>query len=81
MHDINKGVLHSILSSFADDTKFWKGIASLHDEVRLQDDLDLIYRWAEENNMKFNSDKFQAIRFALIFSETLYHDDTGADID
>ena len=31
--------------------------------------------------MKFNSDKFQAIRFALLFSETMYHDDSGAEIE
>ena len=31
--------------------------------------------------MKFNSDKFQAIRFALITSETLYNDGTGANIE
>ncbi len=81
MHDINKGILHSILSSFADDTKVWKAITSIHDEIFLQDDLDLIYRWAEENNMEFNSDKFQAIRFAALFSETAYSNDSGADID
>ena len=33
-------------------------------EVHLQDDLDMIYLWAVENNMEFNSKKFQANRFA-----------------
>ena len=74
-------MLHSILSSFADDTKAWKAISSLRDEVKLQSDLDLIYKWAEENNMKFNSDKFQAVRFAMLFSETMYLDDAGKEIE
>ncbi len=74
MYDITKGVLHSILSSFADDTKVWKGITSLRDEVHLQSDLDLIYAWAEENNMEFNSKKFEAIRFT-------FHNDSIINID
>ena len=56
----------AILSSFADDTKGGKSIATPMYEARLQDDLNLIYRWAELNNMIFNSIKFQGIRFCSL---------------
>ena len=81
MYDITKDIMHSIISSFADDTKAWKAISSLRDEVKLQSDLDSIYTWAQQNNMKFNSDKFQAIRFAMLSTETMYLDDMGKEID
>ena len=80
MHDITKGIHHSILSSFADDTKIWKAIGSTRDEVLLQDDLDMIYVWAANNNMQFNSDKFQAVRFSFEASKCYYNDDSGEEI-
>ena len=64
MLDITKSINHSLLSSFADDTKIWKAVSNAMNEVHLQDDLDMIYLWAVENNMEFNSKKFQANRFA-----------------
>ena len=80
MFDIDDDIFHAILSSFADDTKIWKGISSKKDEVLLQDDLDTIYRWAEKNNMQFNTDKFQAIRFAALFSACYYNDNKQNEI-
>ena len=81
MYDINKGINNSMLSSFADDTKIWKGITTIRHEVLLQDDLDLIYIWAQNNNMEFNSDKFQAIRFAEIFQPCYYSNNIAQNID
>ena len=75
MLDITKGINHSCLSSFADDTKIWKAITNTMSEVLLQDDLDMIYLWANENNMEFNSKKFQAIRFAEVFGHSYYAND------
>ena len=77
MYDINRDITNSILSSFADDTKLWKGTSTLDQEVMLQEDLDLIYAWAALNNMMFNSTKFQNIRFAQKLSLTSYTNDTG----
>ena len=54
MIDITGCINHSALISFADDTKILKGITSAEVEVRLQDDLERAYVWAEQNNMSFN---------------------------
>ena len=50
-------------SSFADDTRVQRGIASVEDCSSLQADLQLIYDWATKVNMKFNSDKFEIVRY------------------
>ena len=81
MYDITDGVNHSILSSFADDTKVWKAISNLLSQVYLQDDLDVLYIWARKNNMEFNSLKFQAIRFAELFGNPYYSNDKGSEIE
>jgi hypothetical protein len=47
MYDITEGITHSILSSFADDTKMWKGINNSTSKQMLQNDLNNIYDWAQ----------------------------------
>ena len=81
MLDITKGLTHSALTSFADDTKIWKGITNATNENQLQEDLDMVYLWAAENNMEFNSKKFQAIRFAELFGHSQYTNDKKQPID
>ena len=49
--------------SFADDTRLNSAINSPADCDSLQYDLSNVYKWAESNNMKFNSKKFQHINF------------------
>ena len=51
------------VSSFADDTRASRGIKSSADHAQLQEDLKLIYAWAERVNMSFNSDKFECLRY------------------
>ena len=50
-------------SSFADDTRVMRGIASAVDCEALQSDLKQVYRWAELVNMHFNADKFECLQF------------------
>lgn len=50
-------------SSFADDTRARRAIKNPIDSDMLQQDMETIYRWADEKNMKFNSDKFECLRF------------------
>jgi ribonuclease P/MRP protein subunit RPP40 len=50
-------------SSFADDTRVQRGITSAADCSDLQADLQLIYDWATKVNMKFNSEKFECVRY------------------
>ena len=78
--DINEEILYSILRSFADDTRISKGDTS--DTTKLQNDLNIIYNWASENNMAFNDDKFELIRYALNKSpiDTNYVSSSGSII-
>ena len=50
-------------TSFADDTRVQRGVTDAGDCSDLQDDLNHIYQWADGVNMKFNSDKFECLRF------------------
>ena len=50
-------------SSYADDTKIVHKISTTKDITDLQSDLESIYKWAQENNMEFNSGKFQLLRY------------------
>lgn len=50
------------ISSFADDTQIRRGVKNPEvDCAALQEDLAVVYRWAEEVPMKFNSDKFECL--------------------
>ena len=64
MSDITEGINCNIVS-FADDTRLYSAINSATDCDDLQADLENIYKWADTNNMKFNSKKFQYINFGI----------------
>ena len=59
--DVDKLVLTAFLSSFADDTRVAKGITNEEDVEALQTDLQAIFKWSDENNMKFNYTKFECL--------------------
>ena len=61
--DIDANVASSFLSSFADDTRIGNMITSDEDVRRLQADLESIYQWSINNNMSFNSNKFELLRY------------------
>ena len=61
--DIDSDILEAFVSSFADDTRVGKIIRDEDDCKILQDVLEKIYEWAEVNNMLFNSDKFECLRY------------------
>ena len=63
MGGIDHRVASAFLSSFADETRVLKGINTQADIQDLQLDLDAIYQWAEDNNMTFNSNKFECLRY------------------
>ena len=54
---------HSIVKSFADDTRATKLIKTIEDVIRLQEDLQHIYKWTHDNNMKLNDVKFELLRY------------------
>jgi hypothetical protein len=81
--DIDKNVVHSFLSSFADDTRIGMAISSPQDAQLLQQDLEAVYRWAEENNMLFNDKKFDALRYGTnqeLKDSTSYLSNNGTKI-
>ena len=52
IYDITNGINYSILSSFADDKKLWRGIKVNQECQLLQHDLNQIYAWTILNNME-----------------------------
>ena len=61
--DIDKSIASSFLSSFANDTRIGHCIENDTDKTALQADLQKVYEWAATNNMQFNSDKFELLRY------------------
>lgn len=64
IHDIDSNITNSTVTSFADDTRITKVINTNEDTVLLQNDLEHIYEWAYINNMKFNNNKFDHLRYS-----------------
>ena len=58
--DLNQDI--TLILKYVDDTKCIQQIRNEEDVELLQVSLDQLYKWQEENNMKFNGDKFQVLR-------------------
>ena len=63
IRDIGQQIHFSRVTSFADDTRISRAITTKEDSEKLQGDLEKIYKWANNNNMKFNKQKFELIRY------------------
>ena len=63
LSDINYDIADSIVSCFADDTRMLLGIKDEEDTQMLQNDLRKLYKWADTNNIKFNANKFELLRY------------------
>ena len=61
--DINYELADSTVSCFADDTLILLGIKDEEDTQMLQNDLHKLYKWAYTNNMTFNANKFELLRY------------------
>ena len=64
--DIDRKVAQAYVSSFADDACVSLGVTSEEATTCLQNDLEAIYSWADDNNMEFNSTKFECMRYERI---------------
>jgi len=62
INDISKGI-HSPLRLFADDCFLYKVVTTEQDALQLQKDLDLLLKWAEKWQLKFNINKCNLMRF------------------
>ena len=56
-------VVNSMLLMFADDTKLYQTITSVHDSNAMQQDIDSISAWGEQSLMSFNLDKCHVMTF------------------
>ena len=59
---MKQNVLHVFMSGHHFGT-FFRILILFMDCDALQKDMETIYKWAEEVNMVFNSDKFECLRF------------------
>ena len=60
--DINNNI-DSEVSLFADDTRILRPVQNIDDVESLQEDLEKLYRWQENNNKAFSSSKFKLLRY------------------
>ena len=60
--DIYEEIKHSLSGSFADDTKLTKDVTTVADQLKLQEDLEAVIRWAATNSMELHEGKFQLIQ-------------------
>ena len=60
--DIGDDVTDSTLASYADDSKLRKKIKIENDGQKLQNDLNKVFNWTDNNLMKFNLSKFEILR-------------------
>lgn len=63
--EIDSDLQHTQATSFADDTRLLKIIATAEDCELMQEDLVRLYGWAQQNNMVFNASKFELMRYVL----------------
>merc|ERR1712243_65277 len=64
--DIDDNVKHSIVRSFAEVTRVNKKISKEEDKKQMQEDLENTYKWARDNQMKFNEKKFEQMVYGRI---------------
>ena len=80
--DIDENIKSCIVRSFADDTRVNKKISSDEDKKNMQEDLESIYKWANENLMKFNDKKFEQMTHGTLDNIEIepYKSPSGEDI-
>ena len=62
INDIENVIKYSNIKIFADDSKLCKSVKWDKDQYELQLDLNAVIKWAHENNMELNEDKFQLLK-------------------
>ena len=80
--DIDEKVKECIVRCFADDTRVSKRIKEEADKQKLQEALNIIYKWAEENLMIFNEKKFEQLTYGESDNVTItaYKNPSNVDI-
>ena len=55
--------MKKFLDSFVDDTRIGYSIGDPNEITKLQTDLISIFKWADQNKIKFNTDKFECVKY------------------
>ena len=71
LNDLGSCINHSVISSFADDTRLKKSISRVNDTKLLQEDLENSTKWSDESNMKLHQSKFELLIHATDTSKLL----------
>ena len=81
--DLDDKIKECIVRSFADDTRVNNKIGNDSDTKIMQEDLETIYKWAIENKMQFNENKFEQMAHGSIDNVELrsYKSPSGEDIE
>ena len=64
INDLPDHIEYCQIKSFADDTKILKEISSSHDFKLMEEDLKRVYSYAANENLSFNANKFQLLRYS-----------------
>ena len=73
MIDIDQAIMSAMLRSVTDGTKLWHVINATNRTNTLQQQLQHLYNWADQNNMHYNSDKFELMRYSVQLRITPSH--------
>ena len=57
---------------YANDTKMWRRINSIHDYKFLQNDIKSLYKWELDNKMKFHSGKCKVLTINIKYQYLLF---------
>ena len=62
INDLHEGIsTDTHIALYADDTKIWRSIKNEQDIVQSQRDINILYFWLHNNEMKFNPDKCKVV--------------------
>ena len=80
--DMDKYMEHTISKYFADDAKFSKYVKpnKLEDKILAQNDLNGLIKWQDENNAKFNSEKFVCMKYNQKTEDNYEYEISGVKI-
>ena len=73
MMDIDQAVMTAMVGSFADDTRLWQVINATQRTDTLQQQLQHLYDWKDGNNMHYNGDNFELMRYGRTEDKPIYH--------
>ena len=71
INDLEKVVIYSKASSFADDTRLTGAVSQIADTQALQEDLNNVVEWSCNNNMQLHEGKFELLSYSTNSSQLL----------